>query len=46
MSGTIIDFRDNSDHRRLRQPSDEDRKRIEKYQRAIRLIEAMPSVGG
>ncbi|MDR3482089.1 MAG: GTP pyrophosphokinase [Burkholderiaceae bacterium] len=35
----LADLRDNSDLGRIDQPSDEERRRVEKYQRPIRLIE-------
>lgn len=35
----LADLRDNSDLNRIKNPTEEDKKRVEKYQRAIRLIE-------
>ena len=35
----LADLRDNSDLSRIAQPTDKDRQRIEKYQRAIEYLE-------
>ena len=37
----LTDLRDNSDLSRIAQPTDKDRQRIEKYQRAVQCLEAL-----